>query len=79
MRAWKAKAGGEQEASFFLLIILMLGVLLTSASFGPRSPQFCLRDLGDSAENLYVSLMHWGQNKAAGGSTDINKMLFWHD
>lgn len=70
---------GTGSKLFFLLIILTQWVLLTAAPFGPRSPQFCLSNLGDSAENLYVSLMHWGQNKAAGGSTDINKMLFWHD
>lgn len=43
---------------------------------GPRSSQFCLRDLGDSIENLYISLTHQGQNKVAGGSTDFNKTDF---
>lgn len=79
MRAGKAMTGGEQEVSFFANHINASGFTHLSIFWvGPRSPQFCFQDLGDSVENMYISLTCWGQNKAVGRSTDFSKtFLAW--
>ena len=68
---------GNRKQAFFANHINASGFAHLSIFWvGPRSPQFCLRDLGDSVENLYVSLTCRCQNKVASGSTDFNKTDF---